>query len=310
MDDKMYNETAKTMFMDSLNLDRRSRNNIIRIFRRSASEERRLGKDLCNWTSSEFVAFYKQMNSVSLSYLLNCNNIFDSYCMFCLSKNMVMDGQNHTVEINREVIKSCLNKVAMKQGIVTREQLLDHLGNLLNPGDKFLILGIFEGINGNGLDEALRAKISDIEGDKLTLFTGREITISPELKKFAIESERTYEFYPYSKNMNAIVPLKKYPGYIVKPLNNSSKDPEESYVNSCRLNKIMKAADLFSVTNRMSIRKSGIIHLIRSILDNRTDRETVSITKDEEIVAAVRNQFDFDLLYNNIFMEQYEEYLR
>lgn len=166
-----------------------------RIFSKSEPFEKSLNKDICNFTVSEIVDFYKTINSSSIHSLNVINSALSLYTQWCLSEGLVLDGQNHFSEISQEQYKSMINVVLKEKKIFSRKDVLGWVEELFNPSDGFLILGLFEGICGTGYREFYELRYPDFVDGKVKLNSGRTIPVSDKLINLAEESIKEDVYY-------------------------------------------------------------------------------------------------------------------
>ena len=193
----MYNEEVKKRYIvekESTTLT--PKDFLSRYFEKVQEFEMRFNKDVSCFTMYEIVDFYKTLNTASINSLTVLNSHFSLYTDWCLKQNMVPDCQNHFSEITHDILLTCINTMAMKKSIVTRETLYAWLGELLNASDAFIMLALFEGIRGVEFCEIANLKMSDFSGNKVRLCTGRELTVSNKLVEIAKDSNDTLTYYP------------------------------------------------------------------------------------------------------------------
>lgn len=166
-----------------------------RIFNLSKPIEESLGKDICNFNKDELLDFYSYCNVSSPSVLKNMHSAIIKYKV-----------DNNTItqeifEINSDVLRRRVNRVAVRNKLITREDLLKALQksedeDLFNYSDAFIILAMFEGISGRNYEEIWKLNISDFyfKGKQfyVKLSTGREIKVSDKLYYYAENSSRSF----------------------------------------------------------------------------------------------------------------------
>lgn len=199
----MYNEVLKLRYLyESTGRYQNIVNYMTNQFSKVESTELRLGKDLCNFHTEEITDYYRLLCTPSLDYLVAINSQFKMYTAWCQSQNLVLDNQNHYEEIDASVMSTCINYGLARQRIVTREELMSHVSNLLNPSDIFLCIALFDGICGKACEELLALYPSDFDGKVVKLCSGRVLDASPELTQYARLSSHTYDYYTYNDNGN------------------------------------------------------------------------------------------------------------
>ena len=193
----MYNEEQKKRYIEKM--DFTEKKVLIQLFNNVEQVEKMNNKDICNFVTPEILEWYKFLFTTSLDRLVNINAKLAKYQTWCLQQNLVNDSQNHFLEITPEVLTKCLNKIAINNGILTREQLINHLRKFENAQYKFVFLGAFEGIDSAGVEheELIKATFKDINiSDKtIKLVTGRTIKISDKLIQYAEEASNTYIYH-------------------------------------------------------------------------------------------------------------------
>lgn len=195
----MYNESTKLEYIKiAEQTNAGAREYLTRIFDRSEEMESKLNKDLCDWNSSDIITFYKMQLYTSFSTVKVLNTMLTNYTEWCLRHNLVADSQNHFDELSTKTIISCVNGALTKMGIFTRGELLDDIQYFFNAGDKFIVLGLFEGLMGNGMSDFWDITSDNINGNKITLKgTNRVLEVSDQLIKYAYESIDEYLYHPF-----------------------------------------------------------------------------------------------------------------
>lgn len=221
----MYNEEVKLWFLDGKSDT--TGESAKRLFAKTEPYEVKLGRDCSTWISSEIVDFYKMISTRSIKYLRVINNMLNQYTTFCLLNNMLPDHQNHYDEINCDVLRQCVNKNADDITCLNKDELLNNIRSLKNASDKFIMLGLFEGICGKATLELCNAKLSDIEGNTMKLSSGRTVEISDELKEYAIQASEETIYYALGEKQR-YVQLNTDSKYIIKNKCNSQYEYGES----------------------------------------------------------------------------------
>ena len=197
----MYNETIKTRYIqEKESTTNMPKDYLVRMFNKAEIFENKLGKDMSNFTVYEIEDFYKTLNLRSLESLTVLHSHLSLYTQWCLQQNLVFDCQNHFVEINGGSLIDYINTMALKKSIITRKTLYELIDGLINPSDAFIMLALFEGIDGEMYCELTNLKMSDFNGNKVKLCTGRELTVSSKLVELAKESNEEKKYYSLVKN--------------------------------------------------------------------------------------------------------------
>ena len=180
---RFYNDELKRQYIAEKTSETKIANNYLDIlFAYSSEFENKLGKDICNFTVDEILTLYKASNRKSSESLAVMNSILNQYTIWCLKRNLVMDSQNHFSNITKDLYSTCVNKMYQKMTYVSKEVVYGWLNSIVNYCDRYLILGLYEGISGDNFTEIINLKYSDIVDGKAHLCTGRAKPVS---KKFA-----------------------------------------------------------------------------------------------------------------------------
>ena len=103
----MYNEERKRQYIEmkesNVTLPFRA---LERLFNQTEPFEEKNGKDVCEWTTTEILDFYKYLDQYSLSSLVVINSNLCLYTNWCLIEMLIPDCQNHYLEINLAIICS------------------------------------------------------------------------------------------------------------------------------------------------------------------------------------------------------------
>lgn len=197
-----------------------------RQFKRVSDMENKLNKDVSNFTFYEIIEYYKLLNTMSIGILRVLNSQFSMYTQWCLQHNLVLDGQNHFLEVRTEDYNNCINKALLNSKIVDRNTILEWVDELQNPRDQFMLLGLFEGIKGKDFCELANLRPCDINGNTANLCTGRTIEISSELEEIIDDCIKEQTYYSNTGKTEKTMPLIDR-GYIIKDYPNTRDDVSE-----------------------------------------------------------------------------------
>lgn len=278
------------------------------LFKRTEPFEEQLDKDISNFTTYEIINMYKTLAIMSLDTIVTMNSNLSMYTQWCIQENLVNDYQNHFLEINREMMASFVNKLAMDKKVVSREQVLDWCQQLPNPSDSFCLLGLFEGIRGGGYLELALAKIEDFHDDIFIAYNGREIKVSSTLIDYAEQSNETLDYQSISQNMAKEVTLIDN-GRIIKDYPNvrrSESLPILRRRTQSRLARIFDYMGILEYMNGNDIRMSGVVEMI-----NSRCKELEISGKDYVYgigIEEIKKQYDFKVI-PSVFMDKFGEYL-
>lgn len=198
----MYNEKIKQAYIDYKKSQTvlPSVNYLQNIFNKFEDKENELGMDLNSFPTKEIINCYKMFGYTSLQRLKNENSALTQYVEWCMENNIIEDNQNHFAELSgNQILSTCLNAQANKQRIVTRQQVLEicNAGFVYNAMDKFILLGLFEGLQGKNYCELADAKSTDFDHGKLIYHAsdGNDFHITETLYAYAQEAWESTEYY-------------------------------------------------------------------------------------------------------------------
>lgn len=261
----MYNEEIKLRYKEERETIIVTPNNAIMLdFRKTASFEEQLDKDIYDFTVYEILNMYKTWNMKSIDTLYVINNRLSQYTQWALEQNLVADSQNHYLEINRDMLIGCINIIAQRNRIVPRGQIIEWCSRLPNACDKFIFLGLYEGLNGKYFEDIWNACIDDIDEKNKTIRVKRGILpISDALIEYAKEANETLDLYPMSGDMGRITKLIEN-GKIIKPKGNTKYDDPKHNGNNIYIAivRVCKFLDIDKWYNTRQANESGLISFI------------------------------------------------
>lgn len=249
------------------------------------SYEEELEKDVSNFTVKEILDYYKSLFSHSVNTLTSLNGRLRAYAEWCLKHNLIKDNQNHFDEINLDLLDQCVNQGFYNQGIVSRSELLTQIKVFKNYCDKFLVLGIFEGLQGKGLCDFWDISMEDFKGNIVTLKTKRKLEVSDELIKVAEKSTEEDTFFSVSgsgETQNYY--FKEGDNRIIKAMWNTVVSKETDTILARRmLNKLNRLQKEYNVPyTRVLLRESGRIDMLKKLREgNESWKDTWDRCKDK-----------------------------
>lgn len=289
----MYNEDIKLEFIDYNDKNNLTMENgfLPRLFNQVSYYEEKLNKDCCNFTITEIIAYYKSLYSISLEYLMNVNSQFRKYAdWYQKEKTDLIDNQNHYQEIDKDLLMTCVNTKLNKMRMVTRKDLLKKISLLRNPSDKFIILGLFEGIGGDNFKEFFDITENSFGKNSITLNTGRTIPISQKLIDIGKESIEEYTYEIATKHSEA--------GYQVRNFNENDKtvikipvrktfvgDDNDPQLQHQRIySRVIRMKKLYGeeVFTPSTLIQSGLIEKVREVMKNKNLSINKAL-KDKEV---------------------------
>lgn len=296
----MYNSDIKNAYIDyKKEITIINKNFLISIFERSALYEEKLNKDVCTFTFTDISNMYKLWNISSINSLSMINTIFISYTEFCISRGLVKDCQNHFIELKRDELTACLNKLMQRVQIVTKDELLAAIIGL-RPREQYAVLALFEFGRGNNYEDIYKLHLEDvdIQNKKAKLSSGRIVMLSDILINVILKSANTYEYETETR----VLPFVDSEHYVdvFKSCYNRPVTRRSVY------NSIMKTLNrINSAVTTYSIIDSGKIDFVRKRAreENLTAKEYLIQYQDE-----ITNQYGVKTVPST-FIRQFGDYL-
>lgn len=316
----MYNKEIKEDFLKEI--QGTTKETSIRGYRRtlniSESYEKELGKDLSLFSVEDIINYYKSRSYASYDTLYIVNRIYIRYTDYCIVNGYVPDYTNHYREIaDREILLSCLNKIRQEGRLLTRQEILDDMesGLIPNPSDKFLALGMFEGIGAEDRFEFNNLTLDKFKDDGTLTLPTRKIKISHELYKYAEESAEMYDIYPYKTDgefpyfddttFTQIGFDKNDPGVIKRRKNAGERVAKSTYVT--RTNRALdRVGDVLGKLgySYIHLRNSGRIHYFKQIMEKdrrcKNGNDIMMYYRDEITNQFGKISYNFILDFNNL----------
>lgn len=312
----MYNGDLKKRFIEEREASAKLADGYLRrIFTETEAFEEVFGKDVSEFTTTEILDYYKVKNSRSLEVLENLNSQLSAYTQWCFQQNLIADGINHFNEINSEAMNSCVNKAALQETILDRDQLLEIVGQLKNPRDRFVLMMLFETGREKNFTNIFNTKISDfnLEENKVQL-GDRCVDVSRELINTAFLAADTDIYYTFSLNPKNIHHTQRNLAeseFIYRETIQATN--MEIKIRVHRLSSSIRASlDAIGVkkswTKLNSFSESGLIYHIKQLSKEKgIDPET--LIKNQEYREMLMQQHAINKIIPASFLRKYGEYL-
>lgn len=294
----MYDEKLKKQYISfNPNNNHQFEKIMTNYFDKAEEIEKRLKKDLSQFTSAEILSMYKQFLTPSFDMLVVINNQFLNYTNWYMKEVDRGDGQNHYAELRDDHLMNCVYYAVQEDKIVTREHLLkDIIAYFQNPCEQFLYLALFEGIKGEGVSDFFNLSMKDFNKKKgIVKLKGREIPFTPQLYSFAHESTNEYVIYNINGEKTRRGRFLEADNRILKCSASSGfeTEPEERALIVYRILRKTKRYDFVpkSLTATTLI-ESGRVHMIRQLMEEQ------DISDVEECIR--KNRPLIELRYDHI----------
>lgn len=282
----MYNEEIKSEFIKESIGDNPQLEVILpRIFRYAEKIEHEKNRDISNWGIKDIISYYKSLCIGSVDSLKVMNSQLRRYTEFCQYKNLLLDNQNHFNEITYDILLTCVNKGLIYNSIVTKKDLYEYIDEMNIVADAFLSLALFEGIGGSKLIDFNKLTLSDFEGNKVKLESGRTLKVSNKLLALAVESSNTY----YFKTNARLVRYKDNDKRIIKDKANSFSDEQRLVRYQHQLIRLRKSTGnkFFSAS---TLNESGRIDMIMN-LSKEHGMSYEEILSDEKLRNVIEYRY-------------------
>lgn len=196
----MYNEFLKLNFIKDCNTFKEANKDIFekkitRWFSDVAEYEKKLGKDLSDFTVKEIMEMYKiYLCTSSTTTLEGIHGYLRRYTAYAHERRVDKSGLiNHYDEVTYEMLSQCISREAERQKIVLREDLLEAIKEFDNPCEQAFVLGMFEGLSLKDFDVV---DFDHIDENKRCIekASGVKINVSSELITYLLNSIEEYEY--------------------------------------------------------------------------------------------------------------------
>lgn len=302
---EIYNPDIKAMFIDWIDLSKYPPRWWERVFEKTYILENKYNKDLANFTTEQIIEFYKFLDVNSLESLMVYNINLIKYGNWALGEHIIVDGQNHFLEINNEHLAACINTLELGKSILTYKELRQLMGQLYNDQDRFIFFCLFEGIKGKDYAEILALKMSDINGNQVQLID-RTITVSDDFVAIAKEADKELEYITLTQR-----PIELIPSLTIykEKFNSRGIDPGRTIYST--LVRGIQMAGATSAITTSSIYNSGLIHYLNKLAtDQKVSVETLlEDMKYRTMVQPILDKYRFNINIKKRFMLKYKEYL-
>lgn len=195
----MFNKERKEAFIEySKSVIVRNTNVLATRFMHTADYERALNKDLSEFSYEEISEMFKSITGLGANALSNLRSTCAQYTAWCMESQLAPIGPNLYRRFDIKTLEALSSKKDNEKCIVSEEMLDEWCKKLRNPSEAFVLRGIYEGIAGPGFRELADLTINDINGNVLSLSTGRTLVVSDKLIQLARRAYETEELITLS----------------------------------------------------------------------------------------------------------------
>ena len=280
---------------------------------RALEFEKKFKKPFYNFTVDEILEMYKSTHAISDRSLQNANLTLKHAARWIADKEG-WDVKIPYEDVTKELILGCVDTKRKKNMVLTKDDLIEIQGELLNWTDKGILQMLFLGAGSNWLKELTFFDMSQISRkDGVAYFrTGKTIPITEEdyiLIRQACEEEELVSFGTTAR----ISKVRSY-GFYKQRFNalSDNGDPTDEQDLERRFRFIQRRLLLISKDIGVQLTSGGIqtsgllYHLKKGIEENGlTFREYV---KTEEAKELARRYDIVTNFYAQILIDKFEEY--
>lgn len=277
----MYNEERKLQFLKERKSEVELSPNTEVWFESMAYFEKEYDRDICEWTSTEIIRYMKYMSTPRIQTLVIFKGSMSIYTDWCITNRLVTDNQNHYAELTTETLCQCVDFEKLRTLLLTREELLENIRTLNNYSDRFIFLGLFEGINAQNL---VNVGASDLDGNELHLHDGRTITISKELCHTILMAaeETTWVSTKIRQREYDYIPSDK----IIRSIDVKNPQTNMMLLIGGRFRSALKYMGLPSEISRKDIMEGGRLDYIKQIMQKK------NLPLDNVLRSDIRNAIE------------------
>lgn len=308
-ENKIYNESLKEKYLSTLSDDTAK---IYRYaFYRSFDTEDIAEKDLCTFNTEEIIDALKNGNHTTISSLKYTFNVFSSYISWAASNGLRNSNISSIDTIKMDELRSYLDK--SKKLYLSKEELEELEGKLVNYQDKVVARLLFEGVSGHELSEVLNLqKHHVLENNTLLLIDDkkgeRNLQVSPEcidIIKGALREDKYVQKNGTSNSNASEVPLVEN-DYVVKSAARKTVNPDRAdrHLIYRRLSMMSELFDYPYLTAK-NLEKSGMIFKAVELYEDhkKLDKEEFAIIGDK--FAVKKHKIDEYEYYNTTVFKEF-----
>lgn len=224
--------------------------------------EKEKGKNIISFSESEILEMYREFNLTSVNTLQNYNNYLKAYCDFVIYKTK--KGKNNFTNINKDMLKPCINEDMRRNKYISYEQLQDIEMELLNFTDSAILECLWHGISGKELTDLTHLERKQVSKKEMTITfeDGRKIKIYPRLYELLDKAFDEIDLVCYGGEIRVRRVIGKDSLYKIR--DNAYKDSDSARFRWI-YRKIMIIRDYVGLPNMSmkSLQGSGMLHYIK-----------------------------------------------
>lgn len=282
---------------------------------RALEFERKFQKPFYDFTIDEILVMYKSTHAISDRSLQNTNLTLKHAARWIIDKKG-LDVKSSYEDMTKELILTCVDTKRKKNMVLTKDDLAEIQGELLNWTDKAILFLLFEGVGGYMLKELMFMDWEQVNRKDLKIYfrSGKMIDITAEeyeLLKRAFQEEELISFGTTSR-VSKVKSLGIYKARFNSLSDNDDvtdpADVERRY-RFCQRRLILISKDLGINITSGSIQESGFLHYIKEGMQ-QSGLDFLQYIKTEECKALARRYDLYTDLYVQIVKEKFYEYFQ
>lgn len=280
---------------------------------RALEFEKKFQKAFYEFTVDEILEMYKSMHAISDRSLQNTNLILKHAARWMIDKRQ-LNIKSPYEDVTKDLMLNCVDNKKRKSMVLTKDDLVEIQGELLNWTDKGILQMLFLGAGSNWLKELTFFDMSQASRkDGIVYFrTGKTIPITNEdytLIKNACDEEELISFGETSR----ISKVKSY-GFYKQRFNalSDNGDPTDEQDLERRFRFIQRrllliSKDIGIQLTSGGIQTGGLLHHLKQGVEESglTFREYV---KTNEAGELARRYDILTSLYSQILIDKFEKY--
>ena len=311
-----------------------------RLFTSTCSYEMRFRKDVSMFSVFEIRSMYKGFGYHSREALLNANSQLSHYTSWCMEHDSDAKGANPYISMQNN-LDYLIDEAALDRRIISRKDLLNSMTVVENDCDRFMLLAMFEGIQGRDKQELLNLRLGDFHREEGTWYVDlfseimnkdtreneiirRTIAVSDKLKELADIASLQEAYKTPGSDRTTVFSNKQFSDSVIKLVliytSVAAKNPSNrGNVIHTRFSNLMSVLKVSLDDDRAfklcelqptSLLHSGMLHMIGEI----ADREQISMKEvlyDPKLVDEVDRQFNSNLKTTKaVFCRKYANYMK
>ncbi len=282
---------------------------------RALEFERRFQKSFYEFTVDEILEMYKSMHAISDRSLQNTNLTLKHASRWMIDRKG-LSAKSPYEDVTKELMQGCVDTKRKASLILTKDELEEIQGELLNWVDKAILFLLFEGVGGHMLKELMFMDWDQVSRKDLKIYfrSGKMINITAEqyeLLKQAFQEEELISFGTTSR-VSKVKSLGIYKARFNSLSDNDDitdpADVERRY-RFCQRRLILISKDLGVNITSGSIQESGFLHYIKEGIQ-RSGLDFLQYIKTEECKALARRYDLYTDLYVQIVKDKFFQYFQ